>query len=170
LTPGSQGRNREPAGPEPAATVLEMLQSAGETLAVAESCTGGWMGRDVTSVSGASASFWGGVIAYANSAKVKVLKVSPETLDAYGAVSEPTATEMAVGVASLSGATWGVAITGLAGPSGGTRSRPVGTVCMAVAGPVSLCRTYRLPGDREGVREEAVARAFGLLLEALESR
>lgn len=170
MTPWSRGRIREPAGPEPAATVLELLQSAGETLAVAESCTGGWMGRDITSVAGASAAFWGGVIAYANSAKVKLLGVSRETLDAYGAVSEPTAREMAVGVTSLSGATWGVAITGLAGPSGGTRDRPVGTVCMAVAGPVSLGRTYRLSGSRERVREEAVARAFGLLLEALESR
>ncbi len=147
-----------------------MLCSAGETLAVAESCTGGWLGRDITSVPGASASFWGGIIAYDNSAKLNLLAVSPETLAVQGAVSEATAAEMASGVAALSGATWSVAITGLAGPSGGTRDKPVGTVCLAVEGPVPLSRTYLLPGDREKVRREAVTRAFGLLVEALESR
>jgi len=150
--------------------VLQALQSADETIAVSESCTGGWMGRDITSVSGASASFWGGIIAYDNAAKVNLLAVPPATLTEFGAVSEPTAKAMAAGVVKLSGATWGVAITGLAGPAGGTPERPVGTVCLAVEGPVSLCRTYRLSGDREKIREEAVARAFGLLLEALEKR
>lgn len=170
MTPGSPRRNRERSGPDPAVTVVEMLRSAGETLAVAESCTGGWLGRDITSVPGASASFWGGIIAYDNSAKLNLLAVSPETLAVQGAVSEATAAEMASGVAALSGATWSVAITGLAGPSGGTRDKPVGTVCLAVAGPVPLSRTYLLPGDREKVRREAVTRAFGLLVEALESR
>lgn len=170
MIPGGQGWKREPSAPDPAAMVLKALQSADETIAVAESCTGGWLGRDITSVSGASASFWGGIIAYDNAAKVNLLAVPPATLTEFGAVSEPTARAMAAGVVKLSGATWGVAITGLAGPTGGTRDRPVGTVCMAVAGPVSLCRTYRLSGDREKIREGAVARAFGLLLEALEER
>jgi PncC family amidohydrolase len=147
-----------------------MLYAAGETLAVAESCTGGWLGRDITSVPGASASFWGGVIAYDNSAKQNLLAVSPGTLADHGAVSEETAAEMAEGVAALSEATWSVAVTGLAGPSGGTPEKPVGTVCIAVAGPVRLSRTYRLRGDRETVRATAVARAFGLLLEAFEGR
>jgi PncC family amidohydrolase len=147
-----------------------MLYAAGETLAVAESCTGGWLGRDITSVPGASASFWGGIIAYDNSAKLSLLAVSPETLTSHGAVSEATAVEMAAGVAALSESTWSVAITGLAGPSGGTPDKPVGTVCVAVSGPVRLSRTYLLPGDREGVRAEAVARAFGLLIEAFEGR
>jgi nicotinamide-nucleotide amidase len=153
-----------------AAPVLETLRSAGETLSVAESCTGGWLGRDITSVPGASASFWGGIIAYDNSAKLSLLSVSPETLRTHGAVSEPTAEEMAAGVARISGTTWSLAITGLAGPAGGTRERPVGTVCMAISGPVRLCRTYRFVGGREEVREKAVAEAFALLAEALESR
>lgn len=147
-----------------------MLHAAGQTLAVAESCTGGWLGRDITSVPGASASFWGGVIAYDNSAKRSLLAVSPGTLSDHGAVSEETAAEMAAGVAALSEATWSVAVTGLAGPSGGTSDKPVGTVCIAVAGPIRLSRTFRLTGDRESVRAAAVARALGLLLEAFAGR
>lgn len=147
-----------------------MLHIAGETLAVAESCTGGWLGRDITSVPGASASFWGGVIAYDNSAKRSLLAVSPDTLADHGAVSEETAAEMAAGVAALSEATWSVAVTGLAGPSGATPDKPVGTVCIAVAGPVRLSRTYRLTGDRESVRAAAVTRALRLLLEAFAGR
>jgi len=170
LTPRGPRRNRERPVPDPAAAVVEMLHAAGETLAVAESCTGGWLGRDITSVPGASASFWGGVIAYDNSAKRSLLAVSSGTLSDHGAVSEETAAEMAAGVASLSEATWSVAVTGLAGPSGGTPDKPVGTVCIAIAGPVRLSRTFRLTGDRECVRAAAVARALGLLLEAFEGR
>jgi PncC family amidohydrolase len=152
------------------AQVVAKLRSAGETLAVAESCTGGWLGREITSISGASGFFWGGVIAYDNAAKLSLLSVSPETLATQGAVSQRTAVEMAEGVASLSNATWAVAITGLAGPAGGTLEKPVGTVCVAVAGPIQLCRTFQLPGDRENVRRQAVARALALLAEAFESR
>ena len=170
MTPRGPRRNRERPVPDSAAAVVEMLHAAGETLAVAESCTGGWLGRDITSVPGASASFWGGVIAYDNSAKRSLLAVSSGTLSDHGAVSEETAAEMAAGVASLSEATWSVAVTGLAGPSGGTPDKPVGTVCIAIAGPVRLSRTFRLTGDREGVRAAAVARALGLLLEAFEGR
>jgi len=147
-----------------------MLRSAGETLAVAESCTGGWLGREITSIPGASTAFWGGVIAYDNAAKLSLLSVSPVTLDTHGAVSQGTAAEMAAGVAGLSDATWAVAITGLAGPAGGTPDKPVGTVCVAVVGPIKLCRTYQLPGNREDVRRQAVAQALTLLQEALESR
>ncbi len=156
--------------PDPASVVVETLRSAGETLAVAESCTGGWLGREITSIPGASTSFWGGVIAYDNEAKLSLLSVSREALESHGAVSERTAAEMASGVANLSGATWAVAITGLAGPGGGTPEKPVGTVCVAVAGPIQLHRTYLLAGDREDVRRQAVARALELLEEALGSR
>jgi len=86
LTSGGPRRNRERPVPDPAGTVVEMLHAAGETLAVAESCTGGWLARDITSVPGASASFWGGIVAYDNSAKLSLLAVSPETLAGYGAV------------------------------------------------------------------------------------
>ncbi len=155
---------------KPASVVVQLLRSAGETLAVAESCTGGWLGREITSIPGASNSFWGGVIAYDDAAKLSLLSVSPETLESHGAVSERTAVEMASGVGALSGATWAVAITGVAGPGGGTADKPVGTVCVAVAGPTPLHGTYLLPGDREDVRRQAVDRALELLQEALASR
>jgi len=170
LTPGSLPRKPIRAVPDSVAEVVGMLRSSGETLAVAESCTGGWLGQEITSIPGASTSFWGGVIAYDNAAKLSLLSVSPETLETHGAVSQGTAAEMAAGVAGLSNATWAVAITGLAGPAGGTRDKPVGTVCVAVAGPIPLCRTYHLLGGREDVRRQAVARALELLEEALESR
>lgn len=170
MIPGSQGPRGSPQGPDAALRVLRLLRAAGHTLAVAESCTGGWLGRDLTSVPGASDSFWGGVIAYDNSAKLRVLGVSPETLAEHGAVSEAIAREMAAGVRTLSSSTWSLAITGIAGPSGGTAHRPVGTVCVAVAGPVDSCCTYSLQGDRERIRGEAVARALGLLEQVLESR
>jgi len=110
------------------------------------------------------------VIAYADSAKRDLLSVSATTLASQGAVSEQAATEMAAGVRVALGAVWGLAITGIAGPGGGTPEKPVGTVCIAVAGPISLCRTWQFPGDREAVRRSAVSSALGLLLEALGSR
>jgi len=152
-----------------AADVIARLREVGATLAVAESCTGGWLGRDLTAVPGASAVFWGGVIAYDNAAKQSVLSVPRQTLLDEGAVSEDVARSMARGVARLSGATWGIGITGIAGPEGGTPEKPVGTVCIAVEGPQPRARTYRLEGDRDSVRREAVDRALALLGEALET-
>jgi nicotinamide-nucleotide amidase len=151
-----------------AAAIVEGLRAARQTLAVAESCTGGWLGREITSVPGASACFWGGVIAYDDSAKLRLLSVAEDTLAVHGAVSERTATEMAAGVAVLSGATWGVGITGVAGPGGGTADKPVGTVCVAIAGPRPRCMTWHLSGEREGIRREAVARTLGVLEAAIE--
>jgi len=152
-----------------AADVIARLVEAGASLAVAESCTGGWLGRDLTAVPGASSVFWGGVIAYDNAAKQNVLSVPRRTLAREGAVSEEVARSMARGVVRLSGATWGIGITGIAGPAGGTPEKPVGTVCIAVEGPHPRARTYRLEGDRESVRREAVALAIALLGEALET-
>ena len=159
-----------PAATGAVAAIIGKLRSAGQTLAVAESCTGGWLGRELTSVPGASECFWGGVIAYADSAKVRLLSVSAETLEAHGAVSERTATEMAAGVAAVSGTTWGVGITGVAGPGGGTPEKPVGTVCVALAGPRPQCLTWHLRGDREEIRREAVVRTLGVLETALAGR
>lgn len=170
MTAGSQPRQPDRDAARTAPAIVQALSSARETLAVAESCTGGWLGREITSVPGSSAAFWGGVIAYENAAKIELLSVSPDTIAVHGAVSEPTAVEMADGIAGLSGATWAIAVTGLAGPAGGTADKPVGTVCIAVAGPMRLCRTYRLHGVREEVRRQAVDRALDLLAEALESR
>lgn len=157
----------EATPPTKAASVIRKLREDGASLAVAESCTGGWLCRDLTAVAGASSVFWGGVIAYDNAAKLNPLAVPAEIIQRHGAVSEPVALSMASGVVRLSRATWGVAVTGVAGPGGGTESKPVGTVCIAVAGPSQVVRTYHLPGNRQDVRREAVAKAFDLLEEAM---
>lgn len=146
-----------------AASVVERLDATGATLAVAESCTGGWLGAAVTSIPGASAVFWGGVVAYADDAKSRLLGVDARTLREHGAVSEPTAREMAFGVVAVSGATWGIGITGVAGPDGGTESHPVGTVFVAISGPQIRCRALRFQGGREAIRRESVATALSML-------
>jgi nicotinamide-nucleotide amidase len=122
----------------------------------------------ITAVPGASAVLGLGVVAYANSAKVEVLGVPGALLEASGAVSEPVARAMAEGARRAGGATWGVGITGIAGPDGGTPGKPVGTVHLALAGPggtQALARLYR--GDRERVRRAAAFEALDLLRRAL---
>ena len=111
-----------------AENVVQLLKSAGCTLSTAESCTGGLISGTITSVSGASDVFGFGVCTYANEAKMKLLGVRAETLDSVGAVSEETAVQMAEGVRALSGADYGISTTGIAGPTGGTPEKPVGTV------------------------------------------
>ncbi|SBO43683.1 competence/damage-inducible protein A [Cyanobium sp. NIES-981] len=116
-----------------ASVVLEQLRRRGETLAVAESCTGGGIGAALAAVPGASDVFLGGVIAYANAVKEGLLGVSALDLERHGAVSDPVALAMAAGARRLAGATWGVAVTGIAGPGGGSEQKPVGLVHIAVA-------------------------------------
>ncbi len=118
-----------------ASVVLELLRRRGQTLAVAESCTGGGLGAALAAVPGASDVFVGGVIAYANAVKQGVLGVSPELLETHGAVSDPVAQAMAQGARRVTGADWALAITGVAGPGGGTEQKPVGLVHIAAAGP-----------------------------------
>ena len=118
-----------------ASVVGELLNVTQTTLSVAESCTGGGLGQMLTSVSGSSRYFWGGVISYDNSAKVMLLGIDPETLAQHGAVSEVVAQQMAMGVRSRLNTTWGLSITGIAGPEGGTESKPVGLVYIGLAGP-----------------------------------
>ena len=115
--------------------VAQILTTRGETLAAAESCTGGALSAKFTAMSGASDYFWGAVVSYDNSVKKNVLGVSREDIETYGAVSEQVARQMAEGVRRVCGTTYGVATTGIAGPSGGSEEKPVGTVWMAVAGP-----------------------------------
>lgn len=145
--------------------VREKWTARQETLAVAESCTGGLLGATLTAVPGSSAYFLGGVIAYNNKVKTDVLGVSAEDLLQYGAVSVAVARQMAEGAARISGATAAVGITGVAGPDGGTKEKPVGTVFIAVVrGESSRVEKYIFSGDRDEVRRQAAARAMELLL------
>ena len=136
--------------------VVERLVARAERLAIAESCTGGLVAEMVTSVPGASATFDVGVVAYANEAKTGVLGVDAAVLAAHGAVSEPVARAMAEGARRRAGTTWALAVTGVAGPGGGTEEKPVGTVHLAIAGPDGT-RTWarRFPGDRDRIRKTA---------------
>jgi len=153
---------------ELAALVVSRLAARGEKVAVAESCTGGLIASLLTAIPGASAVLDLGVVAYANSAKSDLLAVPVALLAAHGAVSEPVARAMAEGVRRAGGATWGIGITGIAGPSGGTPEKPVGTVHLALAGPsgtAAVARHYRW--DRERVRIAAAFEAIDLLRRAL---
>jgi nicotinamide-nucleotide amidase len=151
-------------GGDPAAVVGRMLTARGETLAVAESCTGGRLAAACTAHSGASEWFVEGIVSYANQAKLDLLGVPGAELAAHGAVSEPVARAMASGVRQRASSTWGIGITGIAGPGGGTPDKPVGTVHIAVHGTHGAShRVLRLPGDRERVQTLAVAAALELL-------
>ena len=118
-----------------ASVVGQLLLNVGETLSVAESCTGGGLGAMLTSISGSSNYFWGGIIPYDNRVKVGLLDVKPEDLAEYGAVSDIVAKQMAQGVRSRLETTYGLSITGIAGPGGGSEAKPVGLVYIGLAGP-----------------------------------
>lgn len=148
--------------------VVARLAARGERVAAAESCTGGLLSELVTRVSGASAVFDLGVVAYANAMKERVLGVPAEALTAHGAVSEPVARALAEGARRAGETTWGLGITGIAGPTGGTPEKPVGTVHVALAGPAgtqAVARLYR--GDRERIRRQAAYEALNMLRVAM---
>ena len=141
----------------------------GRAIATAESCTGGLLAARLTERPGSSAYVCGGVVAYANSAKAEVLGVDPELIEAHGAVSEPVAEAMARGALARFGADTAVAITGVAGPGGGTEAKPVGTVCFSVAladGTV-VTRTTTMPGGRSDVRDRSTTIAMHMLRRVL---
>jgi nicotinamide-nucleotide amidase len=152
-----------------AAALLDRLAATGQTVAVAESLTGGLVLAALTEVPGASAVVRGGVVAYALDLKAGLLGVERDLLERTGAVDPEVARAMAAGVRSRLAATWGLATTGEAGP-GSASGRPVGTVHLAVVGPgVTVQRSLHLPGGREAVRAAAVAAAIEVLAEALDA-
>ena len=140
-------------------------------LATAESCTGGGIAQALTDISGSSAWFERGFVTYANAAKVEMLGVRQSTLDAHGAVSEATVREMAAGALQHSHAHISVAVSGVAGPTGGTPEKPVGTVWFgwAMHGGEVHARLHHLPGDRAAVREQSVQIALQGVLNMLNS-
>ena len=149
--------------------VGEALRMRGLTLALAESCTGGLVAGRLTDVPGSSASIVGGVVAYANDVKRDLLGVPADLLEAHGAVSEPVAAAMARGVRRVLRSDLGVAVTGIAGPDGGTAEKPVGTVCFSVSGPGEQVTTMTrvVPGDRQLIRQWSVMVALDLVRRAL---
>ena len=146
------------------AAVHELLISRGRTLAVAESCTGGSIAARFTAMAGASAYFLLGAVTYSNESKTEVLGVSPDLIERHGAVSEEVARAMAEGVRRITGADYGVATTGIAGPTGGTAEKPVGTVWIAVASAAGTTAIMKASGsDRGQIIERASAAAITLL-------
>lgn len=152
-----------------AAELGQTLSRKGMMLATAESCTGGWVSMLLTAIPGSSAWFERGFVTYANAAKVEQLGVPSLLLDTVGAVHEDTALAMAEGALKHSHAQAALAITGIAGPGGGTREKPVGLVCYgwALADGTKMTSTCRLDGDREEIRSRAVAAALRGMIELL---
>ncbi|MDN5849810.1 MAG: CinA family protein [Nitrococcus sp.] len=149
--------------------VGERLRCHDLHLTTAESCTGGWVAKVITDVPGSSQWFEGGVIVYSNAAKMELLGVSKSTLDAHGAVSQEVAAEMARGIIARAAAEVGLAVTGIAGPDGGTSAKPVGLVWLAWYRIGSAPVTYEghFQGGRECVRRQAVAAALQGLIRLL---
>lgn len=148
-----------------AEAVIGELIAAGKTLATAESCTGGWIAKALTDIAGSSQCFGYGIVSYSNNAKESLLGVDPATISEHGAVSEQVVSEMATGALALSGADHAVAVSGIAGPDGGTTEKPVGMVwfgwATCVRGDVAVQSTVRqLSGDREAIRSQTVVLAL----------
>ena len=153
-----------------ARAVAARLESTGKRLSTAESCTGGWIAKVCTDLPGSSGWFLGGAVTYSNEAKIELLAVSERTLHRHGAVSEPTVREMAAGALERFGGDLSVAVSGVAGPTGGTPEKPVGTVWLAWArrdgAAVAVDAAQALfTGDREAIRRFTVQRALERLLE-----
>ncbi len=149
--------------------LVSKLSAASQSVATAESCTGGGVAQALTAVPGSSRCFGYGIVSYSNEAKQSVLGVSAVTLREHGAVSEPVVREMADGALALSGADFAVAVSGVAGPGGGTGDKPVGTVWFAWARRGAGTKTvlHRLGGDRAAVRAESVRLALEGLIARL---
>lgn len=146
-------------------SVGTLLESRGLTLCTAESCTGGLIASLVTDIPGSSAYFLGGVVAYSNEAKMRLLDVPERHLRRYGAVSAPVALAMARGACRLFSASIAVSATGIAGPGGGSPAKPVGLVYVAMIAPsMALCHRYLFPYDRAGNKRATAQKALELIL------
>jgi nicotinamide-nucleotide amidase len=151
-----------------AEVVLDAARAADWTIATAESCTGGLVSGALTEIAGSSAVFLGGAVTYSDEVKIAVLGVDPSLLSTFGAVSDAVARAMAVGARDMTGADLAVSVTGIAGPDGGTKDKPVGTVWFGLAGPAGVtAEMRRFIGDRHGVRERSVVTALDLLRRTL---
>ena len=153
-----------------AARLGTLLSSEQLKLVTAESCTGGWVAQCLTAIAGSSAWFDRGCVTYSNEAKQELLGVPPDMLAEHGAVSQPVAVAMAEGALRNSRADWAVAITGIAGPTGGSPQKPVGTVCFAWGGRDGriVTSTRHFPGSREDVRAQSVEHALSGLIERMD--
>ena len=150
------------------AVIGDRLREHGATLSVAESCTGGLLAERITSVAGSSDYFLGGLLTYTNGLKTVLAGVAPDLLEAHGAVSEPVAEGMALGVKARTQSTYALSVTGVAGPGGGSDAKPVGTVIIGLAGPDGArAQRFRFVGNRARVRTLAVQYALDLLRRAL---
>jgi nicotinamide-nucleotide amidase len=154
----------------PEIRIVRLLTERKQTLTVAESCTGGYVAHCLTNVPGASAVFSVGLVTYSNGAKQKFLGVNAATLERHGAVSEPVAREMAEGARRTAGADYAIAITGIAGPAGGTPGKPVGTVFIAVASARETRASRQFnPGERVEFKEATARQALEQLLALLDA-
>jgi nicotinamide-nucleotide amidase len=148
-----------------AAVLVRLLSERKQNVAIAESCTGGFLANEITNVPGASKVFVAGYVTYSNEEKIRNLNVSQESIEKFGAVSEQVATEMAQGLRERAGATHGIATTGIAGPTGGSAEKPVGTVFVALSSQnqATRCEKFFFPSDRETFKQLVAQRAFDML-------
>jgi len=161
----------KPSCKEIAARLGKKLHAKSLTIATAESCTGGLIGAAITSVPGSSVWFRGGIIAYDNAIKTSLLKIPASTLKRYGAVSEETVSAMAAGAAHILGTDCAVAVSGIAGPNGGTEEKPVGLVYIGAYYHNKIdVNKHQFPGDRESVREQTAETALEKVIALIEPR
>lgn len=149
--------------------LVALLRSEKLTIATAESCTGGLIAKLITDVPGSSEVFVGGMVSYSNEMKMKWLGVKPETLSSFGAVSENTVNEMLDGIITQTGAHIGIAVSGIAGPTGGTPEKPVGTVYIGVAFQArKRVERFLFPGSREEVRIASATKSVEMIFEIVD--
>lgn len=148
--------------------LFQSLRAKTATVGFAESCTGGLLSSKLTAFSGVSDIYQGSIVSYANLVKINVLKVQSSTIEDFGAVSEATAREMAQGACQVLDSTYALSITGVAGPSGGTEKKPVGTVCFAVCGPGFVTSEIKFfVGDRKQIQMQAVEYGLDYLIKSI---